>query len=269
MKKILLFNDLPGYGKVALNAMIPILSHYGYDLSTLPSALVSNTLDYGLFEILDTTEYMKKSLQVWDQLGFQFDALTVGFLVNDKQVDIITNYIKTRKEKPFVMLDPIMGDNGVLYHGVTDEAIERMRQMVSLSDVVVPNITEAKFLTSKCLEKESLRTDDVYSILNGLRELGAKRIVITSVLCEGKTIVATDDGTQKALIPYEEIPVSFPGTGDVFSSFLLGSLLEEKSLFDAASYSMQAVKKLIDWNRELVDRYKGIPLEKDLHRLMK
>ena len=50
-KSILLVNDLPGFGKVALGAMIPILSAQGHLISNLPTALVSNTLDYGIFEI--------------------------------------------------------------------------------------------------------------------------------------------------------------------------------------------------------------------------
>ena len=45
-QKLLLINDLPGYGKVALAAMEPVLSHMGYECFNLPTMLVSNTLDY-------------------------------------------------------------------------------------------------------------------------------------------------------------------------------------------------------------------------------
>ena len=33
-KQILLINDLPGYGKVALAAMMPVLAHMGHILYT-------------------------------------------------------------------------------------------------------------------------------------------------------------------------------------------------------------------------------------------
>ena len=52
-KNILIINDMPGYGKVALAAMLPILSNMGHSVYDLPTALVSNTLDYGKFTILD------------------------------------------------------------------------------------------------------------------------------------------------------------------------------------------------------------------------
>ena len=41
--KLLLINDLAGYGKVALSAMIPVLSHMKYEIFSLPTAIVSNT----------------------------------------------------------------------------------------------------------------------------------------------------------------------------------------------------------------------------------
>ena len=46
-KEILLVNDLCGVGKVALSVMIPLLSAQGHIVHNLPTALVSNTLDYG------------------------------------------------------------------------------------------------------------------------------------------------------------------------------------------------------------------------------
>lgn len=68
--QILLINDMAGYGKVALSVMIPVLSHLKFETFNLPTALVSNTLDYGQFDILDTTEYMENTLLVWKKLMF-------------------------------------------------------------------------------------------------------------------------------------------------------------------------------------------------------
>ena len=84
--QILLINDLAGYGKVALSAMLPVMTHAGLNLYNLPTALVSNTLDYGKFEILETTEYMRKTMKVWAELGFSFDAVCTGFIASKEQV---------------------------------------------------------------------------------------------------------------------------------------------------------------------------------------
>ena len=68
-KQILLINDIAGYGKVATAAMLPILSYMGHPVYNLPTALVSNTLDYGKFNILDTTDYIKGVFHRVHRLG--------------------------------------------------------------------------------------------------------------------------------------------------------------------------------------------------------
>ncbi len=81
--QVLLINDMTGYGKVALSAMMPVLSYKKHHVYTLPTALVSNTLDYGRFAILETTDYMAEAIRVWEELGFSFDAISTGFIVSE------------------------------------------------------------------------------------------------------------------------------------------------------------------------------------------
>ena len=45
--------------------MLPILSHMGFQTYNLPAALVSSTLDYGRFEITETTGYMRGAMRAW------------------------------------------------------------------------------------------------------------------------------------------------------------------------------------------------------------
>ena len=67
-KQILLINDIAGYGKVATAAMLPILSYMGYPVYNMPTALVSNTLDYGKFNIMETTDYIQGVFPVWREM---------------------------------------------------------------------------------------------------------------------------------------------------------------------------------------------------------
>ena len=85
MKQILLINDVVGYSKVGMVAMLPILSYLGIPTYSLPTALVSNTLDYGKFNIHDTTDYIRGTLPVWKELGFSFDAVCTGLMFSDEQ----------------------------------------------------------------------------------------------------------------------------------------------------------------------------------------
>ena len=110
-KQILLINDMAGYGKVATAAMLPILSYMGLPVYNLPTALVSNTLDYGKFNILDTTDYITGVFPVWKELGFRFDAIATGFIVSERQARIVADYcLEQAMNGTTVFVDPIMGD---------------------------------------------------------------------------------------------------------------------------------------------------------------
>ena len=180
-KNILIINDMCGYGKVALAAMLPVLSNLGHSVYNLPTALVSNTLDYGTFTILDTTDYMVKAIAAWKELGFQFDCITTGFLASAAQVGIIRDFIAgQKKEGLLVMTDPIMGDDGKLYNGVTEETVENMRHLIGVADVIVPNLTEAQFLTGLHVGKEGLNQAQARELVDGLLAFGPRSVVITS-----------------------------------------------------------------------------------------
>ena len=149
MKKICCVNDMPGVGKIALSAMSPILSINGIDVSYLPTALVSNTLDFGKFDILDTSDYMNKTVDIWNELGFKFDCISTGFMINPKQIEIVEKLINNHQDKKdlLVVVDPIMGDDGNLYNGIDESNVSIMRKLSSYADILIPNYTEACFLT--------------------------------------------------------------------------------------------------------------------------
>ena len=265
-KKLLLINDLAGYGKVALSAMIPVLSHMKYETYNLPTAIVSNTLDYGKFDILDTTEYMKNTLVVWEQLGFRFDAISTGFIVSKEQTELITEFCKEKAGSGAVIFtDPIMGDDGKLYNGITEDTVNLMRELISVADYIIPNYTEAAYLANTEYKEEGASDEELYAIIDALRDMGAKSVVITSAKIKGsdsKSVIGYDHKEKSFFkIDFNEIPVRFPGTGDIFSAVFIGKIMDGKSLCEATRQAMQVVSDMIEMNYENADKYKGIPIE--------
>ena len=266
MKKILLVNDLAGYGKVALSAMIPVLSHMKYETFNLPTAIVSNTLDYGKFDILDTTNYMKNTISVWKELNFEFDAISTGFIVSKEQTQLLIDLCKEKsKQNTKIFVDPIMGDDGKLYNGVSIETVSLMRELVSVADYIVPNYTEAAYLANGTCKKEGCTIQELHEMIDCLRSLGAKSVVITSakIMDKDKNCVVGYDYNEGTYfeIEYEEIPVRFPGTGDIFSSVFMGKIMDGNDLQGATKKAMDVVKEMIERNKDNQDKYKGIPIE--------
>lgn len=268
-KNILIINDMPGYGKVALAAMLPILSNQGYSVYNLPTALVSNTLDYGKFTILDTTDYMVKAIEVWKQLGFQFDCITTGFLASSAQVGIIRDFIASqKKEGLLVMTDPIMGDDGKLYNGVDQETVDNMRRLIGVADFIVPNLTEGEFLTGLYQGEESLDRDQARRVVDSLLSFGPRSVVVTSGV-ERETghhvVWGFDHQTGEYFtIPYRFLQVHFPGTGDMFSAVMAGELLAGRPFQAAVRRAMDMVERLIFLEQDELEKNKGIRIERFL-----
>ncbi len=166
-KQILLINDIAGYGKVATAAMLPILSYFGHPTYNLPTALVSNTLDYGKFNIMDTTSYIRGVFPVWKELGFTFDAIATGFIVSEEQAAIVSRYcLEQAATGTTIFVDPIMGDEGKLYNGVTPAAIKSMREMLSVAHLCYPNYTEACYLTDSTYNQQGVGREEAYHLLD-------------------------------------------------------------------------------------------------------
>lgn len=304
MKQLLIINDLCGYGKVATTAMLPILSYMGVPTFNLPTALVSNNLEYGKFSLLETTDYIKDSFRVWKELGFTYDAIATGFMASEQQARIIASYCREQAvtNNTAIYVDPIMGDEGKLYNGISQATINAMRQMISVAHLCFPNYTEACYLTDTPYHPEGVSREEAYALLNKLRDMGSRSVLITSIPVDGKMCVVgyketppnlpqgeeslyvrsaaspafetNNDpspwgrtGGGPFLLTYEEIPVRIPGTGDIFSAVVIGNLLNGLELKASTRHAMDVVRTLIDKNKDMPDKYRGIPLERFLHVL--
>lgn len=279
MKQLLIINDLCGYGKVATTAMLPILSYMGVPTFNLPTALVSNNLEYGKFSLLETTDYIKDSFRVWKELGFTYDAIATGFMASEQQARIIAAYCREQAltNGTAIYVDPIMGDEGKLYNGISQATINAMRQMISVAHLCFPNYTEACYLTATPYHSEGITRDEAYALMEKLREMGSRSVLITSIPVDGKMSVVGYNadieqlgipaGKERFVLTYEEIPVRIPGTGDIFSAIVIGNLLNGTELKVSTRKAMDIVRTLIDENKDMADKYRGIPLERFLHIL--
>lgn len=275
-KRIVLFNDLPGYGKVALAAMVPLFSRMGHFPYQVPTAVVSNTLDFGKFRIQDMTDYMRDTIKVWDELGFDPDCICTGFVLSEEQVELIGDYIRSRKPRideiqnvdngRLVMVDPIMADGGKLYNGIGMERVAAMRKLVSYSDVMVPNMTEAGFLTGICPGRERASAAELRELVDGLHKLSGKSVVITSAHdseTDEHLVCGYDHKSgQYFRVPFTFLPVRVAGSGDIFSTVMTGKLLNGESLEAAVQEAVRVLTALIRENQSHLDEYKGILVER-------
>ena len=114
--------------------------------------------------------------------------------------------------------------------------------------MLIPNLTEACLLTG-AEYKEEYDEDYIRDLLHRLVALGAKKAVLTGVSFEaGKVGVMSYDSLTGEYFTYfnEKMPVSFHGTGDIFSSVVMGGLMRglsmEEALKLAVDYTLECIR---------------------------
>ena len=175
-------------------AMLPILSYMGIPAFNLPTALVSNTLDYGDFAMQDTTAYMRQTLPVWKKLGFRFDAICTGLMFSEEQSRLVAQFCRDQSEQGCtIFVDPVMGDGGKLYNGIGENQVRLMREMVSVAHLIFPNYTEACHLVGEPFKQEGMTRREACELLDKLVQLGTRSAIITSCFIDNKNQVCGYD----------------------------------------------------------------------------
>ena len=146
VKKVATINDLSGIGRCSLTAALPILSTLGVQCCPFPTAILSSQTEFDKFSFLDITNEMNNYKNVWKELNINFDCIYSGFLGSEKQIDIVLDFVLDNKDS-LIVIDPVMGDNGILYDTFTENMCNKMKELVSIASIVTPNLTEACILT--------------------------------------------------------------------------------------------------------------------------
>lgn len=147
-KKIAVINDLSGFGHCSLIAAISVISAMGTQACPLPTALLTAQTGYPHYYLDDYTDKMEIYRQEWQKMGQHFDGIYTGFVASEAQIDQIFHFIDTfYTPDTFLLVDPVMGDDGVKYDMFTPELLRKMKALVSEADIITPNLTELCLLT--------------------------------------------------------------------------------------------------------------------------
>lgn len=269
IKRVAAIHDISCFGKASLTTIMPILSVMGNEVCPMPTAILStHTGGFGAPAFVDLSNFMEKTKEHWESLNLNFQCIYSGYLGNSNQVDFVIDFIETfKKNDTLIVVDPVMADNGKLYGGIDVKMIESMKKLIAFSDIITPNITEACFLLGKEY-KNSFTDEEVREYAIELSNLGTKKVVITSVVDEyDKNYISTiayDKKRDKVIkIRNEKINASYPGTGDAFTSILVGSMMQNKSFEGSIRRACDFLQKAIKYSTEFdYPKNQGILLEK-------
>lgn len=247
-KRILTIQDISCFGQCSLTVALPILSACGVETVILPSAVLStHTGGFTGFTFRDLSDDIPKIQAHWQKEGIDFDAIYTGYLGSEKQIDMVTDIFNTLSRPHCVkIVDPAMADNGKLYYGFDQAYADAMTRLCREADIVLPNITEACFMTG--LEyRESYDEAYVNAVLSALENEGMPNVVLTGVSYNSDTTgVIVKIGDKVDYYTHRKMPVGSHGTGDIFASAFSGALLRGKSELDAARVAANYTLRCIE-----------------------
>ena len=280
-KKIAAIHDLSCLGRCALTVIMPTLSVMGYQVIPVPTALLStHTGGYTDMHFRDLTQDMEQIKDHFLSLGTRFNSIYTGFLGSTQQIETVEHFIKAfdvdeKGGRPLVLIDPVMGDDGELYSTYTEELADGIRHLCQFASVMTPNLTEACFLTRiPYRETNAMSQSDAMAyadrLMDALQSVYQCQIVITGLhLHDGSVANLGDDGKGNRFFSEQpECGHSYPGTGDIFASVLLGELLKETSFEQAVDTAAKFVAHLIRQSVQIsTPTREGVALEPELWRL--
>lgn len=270
MKRVVTIQDISCVGKCSLTVALPLISAMGVETAILPTAVLSVHTQFSDFTVKDLQDQIVPIQKSWITNGIDFDGIYTGYLASAEQIDLVKDFIKAfDKEDVLKFIDPAMADNGKMYAGFSDTFPKDMARLCADADVIVPNLTEACFLTGMEY-KESYDETYIKEVLGALEKLGTKKyVVLTGVsLDEDKNGFIGYDIEKKEYFSYshEKISRSYHGTGDIFSSVAFGALMNGKDIREAlkiaADFVVLSIKETIENDSEkeyAVDFEKVIP----------
>lgn len=240
--RIAAVHDLCGYGKCSLGVAIPVLSAAGCDVCPVPTGLFSSHTAFPGWYMHDTTDILADYTAAWKGIGVDIDAVYSGFLGAPEQVARIRDLDETYPHALRVV-DPVMADHGKVYPTYTPELCQAMAKLADGADILTPNLTEASIILGVEWPGANISEAKVHEMIDGLREKGAKNVVLKGIergdglirnYIEGDSVDFTETVNEK-------LPYMLHGTGDLFASVLLAAVMAGRDLAEATVFASDFV----------------------------
>ncbi len=267
-KRVIAINDISSFGKCSLSVAISILSAAGIETCALPTAVLSAHTGFKGYTFCDLTDNILPAASHWKELGLSFDGIYSGYLGSKEQVECVE---KIMKDFSFdiKLVDPVMGDDGVLYDGFDSDFPNEMKKLIRCADVIVPNVTESCLLTGIQYREEHSK-EYIEELINALKKECSASIVITGInSTTDKISTAVYENEKITYIENQRQRAVYSGTGDVFASTFMAALMEGVNTVTAAKLSADFVGECIEITKAVSsERHYGINFELNTKSLL-
>ena len=292
-KKIAVINDLSGFGRCSLTAAISVIAAMGVQPCPLPTAVLSAQTGYPSYFYDDFTDKMTEIQREWEKMDVRFDGIYMGFMSGVRQIRKALGFLETfYREDTFLLVDPVMGDNGARFELFSSEFQQEMKRLAKRADIITPNLTELCLLADADPGMAANRedagaegdgaenggagiVDAAEKLARHVMQGGPKEVVVTGIRFRDSSdgremmgnLAVTKDRTRFYAQPF--IGEGYSGTGDLFASVIAGGKARGDDLAEDVKLAGEMIARAIqDAVRDRVPRDEGAEYEKYLTMLM-
>lgn len=274
-KRVLAIHDISCVGKCSLTVALPILSAAGLECSVLPTAVLStHTGGFTGYTFRDLTQDIEPICRHWQTLNLHFDGIYTGYLGSFEQLELVSGLFDSLAgEETQIIVDPVMGDNGVLYPLFDMDFAKGMAGLCAKADLVVPNLTEATCMLGEKYQEGPYSVEYLEGVLHRLSEMGPRQVALTGVSLDDQHLGVAVYDRESNRVEYameSKIEGYYHGTGDVFASALVGAIQKGLSLREAAQAAVDfTVASIRRTRKEGTDIRYGVNFEANLAGYMR
>ncbi|MEA4825435.1 MAG: bifunctional hydroxymethylpyrimidine kinase/phosphomethylpyrimidine kinase [Clostridium sp.] len=240
MKKVLTIAGSDSCGGAGIQADLKTMSALGvYGMSVICAVTAQNTQGVTAVQEINKEIVEAQMRAIFDDI--KVDAVKIGMVSNSEIIRTIKNILLEYKVKNIV-LDPVMISKSG-YHLLKPEAVDELKSLIQIADIVTPNIPEAEELTGMKITCE----EDMKVAALKIKDYGVKNVLVkgghrcnnsTDILCYGDEFLTLDGKRIDTINTH--------GTGCTLSSAIASFLAKGYSINHSVKLGKDYIKMAIE-----------------------
>lgn len=262
MKRIVTIQDFSCVGKCSLTSALPVISAAGVEACGIPTALLSNHTGFETFYSRDLTEELVPVGRQLKRENITFDAVYTGYIASTRQMELISDFIEDfGGGDTLIFVDPVMGDNGRIYSGLSADYPQHMKKLCEKADILAPNLTEACLLTGREYRPD-MSASDAEAMLTELFSWCGRYAFITGIHDNGQLGAIGYDGSEFHRVFMPHVDIVCAGTGDILSAAFLGAVMRGADYMTALDIAVNFTHRAVQLTAADPDRrFYGVQFE--------